>query len=312
MEHLQSGGSVFLTIPMRRLHSEKGGRIGLGFSPIFWNTAWTGKQKPHTLGILCDPNHTALNEFPTEFHSNWQWWEILHQAKVILLDDFPYALNPIIRVIDDWFENRRLGLVFEANIGEGKILVSGIDFTGDLSSNHPVLRQVYYSLKKYAAGPDFQPKVTLTVEDIQALFKSPSLLDSASVIHFDSQMPGFEAEMIIDDDPSTFWHTSWGEDEPEYPHEVVIDLGEKKLFSGFELIPRQDGNLNGLISVVYLYLSNDGKWWGGPVITAKFPLTSDPQVLKLPRPRSARFIKLEALEGFSGQKYSSLAEIRIF
>ena len=102
------------------------------------------------------------------------------------------------------------------------------------------------------------------------------------------------------------------EDEYEYPHEVVVDLGERKTFTGFELIPRQDGNLNGLISIVYLYLSDDGEWWGGPVITAKLPLTREPQILHLPRPRSARFIKLEAIEGFSDQKYASLAELKIF
>lgn len=311
INHLNSGGSVLLTIPQRRLHPDKGGRIGLGFSPIFWNTAWTKKQKPHTLGILCDPKHPALTEFPTEFHSNWQWWEILHQAKVIILDDLPYSLDPVIRVIDDWFENRRLGLVFEANIGEGKILVSGIDFSQDLSLD-PSLRQLYYSLKKYLVSPNFKPAVNLSIGDIQALFKAPSLLDSARVTEYDSQMPGFEAELIIDDDPATFWHTPWGEDECEYPHSVVIDLGERKTFTGFELIPRQDGNLNGLISIVYLYLSNDGEWWGGPVITAKFPMTSDPQILRLPRRRSARFIKLEAIEGFSEQKFASLAELRIF
>lgn len=125
-------------------------------------------------------------------------------------------------------------------------------------------------------------------------------------------MPGYEAELIIDDDPGTFWHTPWEEDEYDYPHEVVIDLGERKSFSAFELIPRQDGNLYGLISVVYLYLSDDGEWWGGPVITAKFPQTADAQILRLPRARSARFIKLEALEGFSDQKFASLAELRIF
>jgi hypothetical protein len=37
-----------------------------GFSSIFWNTAWTSQQPPHTLGILCDPRHPALKYFPLE------------------------------------------------------------------------------------------------------------------------------------------------------------------------------------------------------------------------------------------------------
>lgn len=172
VNHLNSGGTVLLTIPRRSLHPGKGGRIGLGFSPIFWNTAWTRKQKPHTLGILCDPNHPALKEFPTEFHSNWQWWEIIHRAKAVLMDDLPSSLDPIIRVIDDWFENRRLGLVFEAEIGTGKILVTSIDFAGDLST-FPSLRQLYYSLIKYVEGPSFQPKVSLSIEELQTFFNPP-------------------------------------------------------------------------------------------------------------------------------------------
>ena len=33
---------------------------GGGFSSIFWNTAWTHHQAPHTLGILCDPRGPAF------------------------------------------------------------------------------------------------------------------------------------------------------------------------------------------------------------------------------------------------------------
>ena len=33
-------------------------------------------------------------------------------------------------MIDDWFTNRPLALLFEAKVGKGKLLVSGIDFAG--------------------------------------------------------------------------------------------------------------------------------------------------------------------------------------
>ena len=35
------------------------------------------EPSPGTLGILCDPSHPALENFPTEYHSNWQWWNIV-------------------------------------------------------------------------------------------------------------------------------------------------------------------------------------------------------------------------------------------
>ncbi|HEY5808577.1 MAG TPA: hypothetical protein VIT67_11445, partial [Povalibacter sp.] len=78
---LEEGANVFLTLPPARIAPDpKRGPIALGFSTIFWNTAWTNGQAPHTLGIFCDPKHPALQSFPTESHSNWQWWYPVHQA----------------------------------------------------------------------------------------------------------------------------------------------------------------------------------------------------------------------------------------
>ena len=57
-------------------------------------------------------------------------------------------IHPIVRVIDDWFTNRPLALLFEARVGKGKILVSGIDFWQDMDKR-PEARQLLYSLKKY-------------------------------------------------------------------------------------------------------------------------------------------------------------------
>ena len=37
----------------------------------------------------------------------------------MILDDLPPELRPTVQVIDDWFTNRRLGLVFEAQGGQG-------------------------------------------------------------------------------------------------------------------------------------------------------------------------------------------------
>lgn len=44
---------------------------------------------PGTLGFLCDPAHPALEHFPTEFHSDWQWWRLVKNARPIILDETP-------------------------------------------------------------------------------------------------------------------------------------------------------------------------------------------------------------------------------
>lgn len=165
-ERLKNGGSVLWSIPESVKH--KNLNDGIGFSSIFWNTAWTNGQKPHSLGILCNPDHPALSEFPTEYHSNWQWWDAMTYSNAIILDDFPKDIQPIVRVIDDWFQNRRQALLIEVKVGKGKLIISGIDFYKNIEKRSEG-KQLLYSLKKYMAGESFDPKVEMSVEEIRDL-----------------------------------------------------------------------------------------------------------------------------------------------
>jgi len=167
---LAAGETVFLTIPPDRVRPDtQRGPIALGFSSIFWNTAWTHGQPPHTLGILCDPKHPAFASFPTDGFSNWQWWYPLHHAAAMILDDLPPKLRPTVQVIDDWFTNRRLGLVFEARVGRGKLMVTSIDL-GDAGAD-PVRQQLRASLLAYLSSARFAPAVEITPAQIRGLMK---------------------------------------------------------------------------------------------------------------------------------------------
>lgn len=161
---LQQGRSVLLTLPPNRIRGDSKGPVGLGFSPIFWNTAWTQGQKPHTLGILCDPTHPALAAFPTDTHSNWQWWYPIHCGTAMLLDNLPRDVHPIVQVIDDWASNRKLALCFEARVNSGRLLVCSADLP---SGEDPVCRQLLHSLLTYCASNRFHPTVTLTFDELK-------------------------------------------------------------------------------------------------------------------------------------------------
>lgn len=167
---LENGANVLLSIGKGRVKEGKGGEVGLGFSSIFWNTAWTRGQKPHTLGILCNPNHPALAEFPTEYHSNWQWWDAVSHADAINIGELSRELNPIVRIIDDWVTNRPLALLFEAKVGKGRILVSGTDLVNELDQRREA-RQLLFSLKKYMDSQQFSPNTELSSEDIKSIIR---------------------------------------------------------------------------------------------------------------------------------------------
>ena len=165
---LAKGGKVLLTIPGTQVRNFDTAPVKLGFSSIFWNTAWTGRQAPTTLGILCDPKNPALAEFPTDFCSDWQWWYLIHRAGALRLDLLPRNLKPVVRVIDDWVTARPLGLVVEGRVGPGKIVVCGFDLTSAALTD-PVSRQMRASLTDYLASPRCQPATELTVEAISRL-----------------------------------------------------------------------------------------------------------------------------------------------
>lgn len=168
LKTLDEGGTVLLSLRKGTLSRDMGGDIQVGFSSIFWNTAWTLGQAPHTLGILCNPRHPALGEFPTDYHSDYQWWDAMSHAGAIEFANLSPGIQPLVRVIDDWFTNRPLALLFEVRVGRGRLLVSGIDFWQDMDQR-PEARQLLYSLKKYMAGTAFRPSVEVDGELLQKL-----------------------------------------------------------------------------------------------------------------------------------------------
>lgn len=170
-EFLLNGGKVLLTPKKGSVRPDKGGDVPVGFSTIFWNTQWTAfRQPPFTLGILCDPHHPALSEFPTEYHSNYQWWDAMSHCNAIIIDSVSSGIKPIVRIIDDWVTAKPLALIFECKVGKGSLLVSGIDLI-DSSGERSEAAQMLYSLKKYMAGGEFNPVVEVDIDKIESLFR---------------------------------------------------------------------------------------------------------------------------------------------
>lgn len=163
-------GEAVLFDAYGKVAANRGGNIKVGFSSIFWNTAWTMGQAPHTLGVCCDPAHPALADFPNEGVSDYQWWDLMSRCNATILDDMPHELTPIVSIIDDWFTNRKLAMVYEVKVGNGKLLVCGADISHDLDSR-PAAAQLRQSLLQYMASPKFNPTVNVTPRQLNNIFK---------------------------------------------------------------------------------------------------------------------------------------------
>ena len=168
---LEKGGKVLLTPTFGALKNEGKDSVVVGFSPIFWNTMWTNNQAPHTLGILCNPKHPALAQFPTDFYSNYQWQYAMSHCNAIPLHKLGNHIQPIVRIIDDWFTARSLGMIVELKVGEGKLLICSADLnTSD--ENRPEAQQLKNSLLNYMESASFNPVQTSMIENIRALYKN--------------------------------------------------------------------------------------------------------------------------------------------
>jgi len=169
---LNRGGKVFLNASGKVV---KGKEVVQTFLPVFWNTSWFKMRPPHTLGIFCDPKAAVFKEFPTSYHSDFQWWEIVNNSQVMNLEDFPTGFRPLVQPIDTWFLNRKLGLIFEAMVGKGKLIVSSANISAD-GEHGPAAKQLYYSLQKYMGSDDFNPVNSVDIAVIRDLFKTGSKL----------------------------------------------------------------------------------------------------------------------------------------
>ena len=164
---LKNGGSVLL-LNYGKIGKDKGAQVAIGFSTVFWNTAWTNNQPPHTLGILCDPKHPLFRDFPTEFHSNWQWWDPVSHSQAMIIDGFPPKFKPLIQPIDTWFENRRLALAFEAKVNGGKLMVCSIDLK-NISEDRLASKQLYISILNYMNSVEFNPQTEIDISKVKEL-----------------------------------------------------------------------------------------------------------------------------------------------
>lgn len=164
---LNNGGKVLLLTAGK---IEQGKDVVQYLTPAFWNTSWFKMRPPHTVGTLVNNYHPILEDFPTDTYTNVQWWELIYKAQTMEMNNFPASFQPIVQTIDTWFINRKLGMLFEAKVGNGKIVVCSADLRSDLQ-NKPVARQLYYSIVQYMNSHKFNPEQTLNISVIEDLFK---------------------------------------------------------------------------------------------------------------------------------------------
>ena len=151
--------------------------VGGLFQTDYWNyrmfkTICENNKKavsPGTLGILTRPEHPIFKGFPTEMHTNWQWFPVIKESHPLVLDNFAKDYLPIVQVIDNIERNHKLGLVMEWKVGAGKLLVCMSDL--EKASQYPEGRAFYQSVLSYMRSSDFNPQSEITISDLMKTLK---------------------------------------------------------------------------------------------------------------------------------------------
>ena len=160
MQALAQGKKVLLNPDYKEMKGLPG-----KFVPLFWSPVHFPEQAGAT-GLLCDPKHPALSVFPTDFHSDWQWWDLCTKSTAMILPDS--SVKPIVRQIDNFANNRKLANVFEVTVGQGRLLVCSFDISSDLN-DRTVARQLRHSLLKYMSSSAFNPSVSMSDETFMSI-----------------------------------------------------------------------------------------------------------------------------------------------
>lgn len=139
------------------------------FVPVFWSPVHFPNQAG-SMGILCDPAHPALADFPTDMHSDWQWWDLNINSTTLVADSLQGG-KAIVEMIDNFVRNRRLASLYEGQIKKGKLILATFDLQNDLDKR-PVARQMLSSILNYMNSSSFSPDPLSGFETLKNVFEA--------------------------------------------------------------------------------------------------------------------------------------------
>lgn len=148
-EILQEGGKVYLTPPSTK--EALPFSIQGQFTTDFWSVGTFAGQEGG-MGQLIDDKHPVFDGFPTEFHTNWQWWPMAVQRAVIM----PKRCQAIVTEMDSYAFLRPMVQLMECRCGNGKLVFSSMGLQN--LQQYPEARALLDSIYHYMESERFEPE----------------------------------------------------------------------------------------------------------------------------------------------------------
>lgn len=148
LARLRDGAAVLLT-------SDSG--IFPTLTASFKTSWWKGDEsRDHCYGSMFT-DHPALRDFPSDGYGDLQAFRLLDSRPVVMLDDVPGALEPIVWCLDVPWRMAPKAYLFEARVGNGRLLLSTMNLSSQARHDDPAADWMYRCLTRYAAGDEFAP-----------------------------------------------------------------------------------------------------------------------------------------------------------
>lgn len=161
-ENLQNGGRVYLSPDADK--ESLPNSIKTQFTTDFWSVGTFADQEGG-MGQLIDTEHPIFKEFPTDFHTDWQWWIMATKRAVIL----PHPMKTIITEMDSYAFLRPMAQMIEFRCLKGKVLLSTMEL--HKSQQYPEVRALQASIYTYLSGENFEPAEEITEEELSMLVR---------------------------------------------------------------------------------------------------------------------------------------------
>lgn len=162
LKQIEAGQTVLLDADISKENFKTS--VNVQFTTDFWSVG-TFPEQEGTMGLLIEKEHPALKKFPTEMHSDYQWWP-MSKGKAMIL---PKQIHPIITVMDSCSKLRHMGLLFEAVCGKGKIMISSMNLSGN--QQYPECGYLLQCLVEYLSENQKSSMQTVTEEELRQIIK---------------------------------------------------------------------------------------------------------------------------------------------
>lgn len=196
------------------------------FNPSFWNSQM-GPTWARGMGMIIKNAHPAFASFPATADGGWQWQSLIENARGLRVEKLGCdCITNLVQPIDEWNRNDKMSLLFECQVGTGRLMMTSIN----LEQDTPQAAALKKSILSYMKSDAFEPQGQVSWKQLSSLFEINDVMRELGAKIDDDSLSA-----CLDGNPQTFVRLTGG-----YPYSFIIQTTQKHNISGILYMPRQN------------------------------------------------------------------------